>query len=158
MERNRENSMGNHTEKNTKEEGTFADVWANRGPDAPRMEDFREKIGLEILERRPGYAKGQIVLQPWHLNVLGIVHGGVLFTIADTVSGTAAVTGHDYAVPTVNGTINYLKAGRKTSKIIAEAREIKNGNTFSVVECQVFDDRENLLATTSMTFYHLKQR
>lgn len=138
--------------------GAFEDAFKNLAEGAPKPEDFRDKIGLEILERRPGYAKGMIEIKPWHLNVLGVVHGGVLFTLADTVSGTAAATGHEYGVPTVNGNINYLKAGRNTTKLIAEAEEIKNGYTFSVVDCKVYDDRKNLLATTTMTFYHLRPR
>lgn len=138
--------------------GTFADVWKNRQEDGTEREDFRKKIEMEIIESRPGYAKGQIEIRPWHLNVLGIVHGGVLFTLADTVGGTAAATGQVYAVPTVEGSIHYLKAGRKTSRITAVAEEIKNGNAFSVCECRIYDDRENLLATASMTYYHLMPR
>lgn len=139
-----------------RKEGTFADVWKNREPGAEKPSDFRDRIELEILEKRPGYAKGQIMLRPWHLNVLGIVHGGVLFSLADSVSGTAACTGRDYAVPTVNGSIQYLRAGRKTSRIVAEAHEIKNGNAFSVCECRIMDNEGRLLATTTMTYYHLK--
>ncbi|MBP3926757.1 MAG: PaaI family thioesterase [Clostridium sp.] len=135
--------------------GTYADAWVNKAPGAPEQEDFRKWIGLKIIEARPGYAKGEIELKPWHMNVLGIVHGGVLFTIADTVSGTAAVTGHEYSVPTVNGTINYMRAGKDTKKIIAEAHEIKNGKNFSVCECKICDDKENVLAVTTMTFLHL---
>ena len=40
----------------------------------------------------------------------------------------------------------------------AEAREVKYGRTFSVCDCQIFDDREKLVATTTMTFYHLVDR
>ena len=29
-------------------------------------------------------------MKPWHMNILGIVHGGVLYSLADTVGGTAA--------------------------------------------------------------------
>lgn len=142
--------------KETKKTGSFDGVWERIA--MGEQEDFRSKIGLEILESRAGYAKGQIVLKPWHMNVLGIVHGGVLFTLADTVSGTAACAERDYAVPTVNGSINYLRAGKNTSRLIAEAEEIKNGASFSVCNCRIYDDRENLLATTTMTFYHLMPR
>jgi len=135
--------------------GTFADAWKNVGETMSNPGDFRELVGLEILERRMGYAKGQIEIKPCHLNVLGIIHGGVYFTIADTVSGTAAATGRPYAVPTVNADIHYLKAGKNTSKIIAEAEEIKNGRNFSVCDCKIYDDRGDLLATTTMTFFHL---
>lgn len=87
---------------------------AGRRTDAAN--DFRKKIEMEITEARPGYAVGEVVLKPWHMNILGIVHGGVLYSLADTVGGTAAMTGRDYAVPTVDGTIHYLKAGKNTPK------------------------------------------
>ena len=142
-------------EEKKEKKGSYADAWLGSPSDAPEREDFRERVGLTIVEARKGYARGEIELKPWHMNVLGIVHGGVLFTLADTVSGTAAVTGQNYGVPTVNGTINYLRAGKDTKKIIAEAHEIKNGKNFSVCECKVFDDKENVLAVTTMTFFHL---
>ena len=121
-----------------------------------KIEDFREKIGLEIVEARKGYARGEIELKPWHMNQLGIVHGGVLFTMADTVSGMAAVTGQKYSVNTVDGSIHYLRAGKNTKKLIAEAHEIKDGRSISVCECKVYDDKEQLLVITTMTFIHLQ--
>ena len=119
-----------------------------------------QKSGTSADRRRmqPGYAVGEIVLKPWHMNILGIVHGGVLYSLADTVGGTAAMTGRDYAVPTVDGTIHYLKAGKNISKIIARAQEIQNGYAFSVCECKIYDDKETLLASATMTYYHLRKR
>lgn len=135
--------------------GTYADAWVNKAPGAEKPEVFNDRIGMKIVEARPGYARGEIELQPWHLNILGIVHGGVLFSLADTTSGAAAVTGHEYSVPTVNATINFMRAGKDTKKLISEAHEIKNGKNFSVCECRVYDDRETMLAMTTMTFFHL---
>ena len=104
-------------EEKKKPSGSFSEVWDKRGQETDAANDFRKKIEMEITEARPGYAVGEIVLKPWHMNILGIVHGGVLYSLADTVGGTAAMTGRDYAVPTVDGTIHYLKAGKNTSKI-----------------------------------------
>lgn len=118
--------------------------------------DFRDKIGVIILERGLGYAKGEIEILPWHLNVLGVVHGGCLFSLADTISGVSAL-GRGGRVTTVNGNINYLKAGKDTTKIVAEAREIKYGRTLSVCECKLSNDKGELLATTTMTFFHLPE-
>ena len=100
-------------EEKKKPSGSFSEVWDKRGQETDAANDFRKKIEMEITEARPGYAVGEIVLKPWHMNILGIVHGGVLYSLADTVGGTAAMTGRDYAVPTVDGTIHYLKAGKK---------------------------------------------
>ena len=112
-------------EEKKKPSGSFSEVWDKRGQETDAANDFRKKIEMEITEARPGYAVGEIVLKPWHMNILGIVHGGVLYSLADTVGGTAAMTGRDYAVPTVDGTIHYLKAGKNTSKIIAGLRKYR---------------------------------
>lgn len=103
-------------EEKKKPSGSFSEVWDKRGQETDAANDFRKKIEMEITEARPGYAVGEIVLKPWHMNILGIVHGGVLYSLADTVGGTAAMTGRDYAVPTVDGTIHYLKAGKTHPK------------------------------------------
>lgn len=117
--------------------------------------DFRIAVGVRFLEREIGYAKAEMDILPWHLNPLGIIHGGCLFTLADTTSGASAL-GRGGRVSTVNGSINYLKAGKNTTKIVAEAHEIKYGRTLSVCEAKIFNDKGELLATTSMTFFHMK--
>ena len=133
---------------------------SGRSADRRRMQPMisGRKSRWRSPRQTPGYAVGEIVLKPWHMNILGIVHGGVLYSLADTVGGTAAMTGRDYAVPTVDGTIHYLKAGKNTSKIIARAQEIQNGYAFSVCECKIYDDKETLLASATMTYYHLRKR
>lgn len=120
--------------------------------------DFCRKMEMETIECRPGHAVLEICLKSWHMNILGIVHGGVLYSLADTAGGVAAMTGRDYAVPTIDGTIHYLKAGKDTSKIIARAEEIRCGRAYSVCECKIYDERETLLATATMTYYHLRKK
>lgn len=135
------------TSKNT---GTYT---CERMAGAPE-EGFREVLGIRIIENGVGYAVGEMNIEPYHLNPLGVVHGGCLFTIADTISGVSAL-GRGGRVTTVSGNISYLRAGKDTAKIVAKARETKYGKTFSVCEAQLFDDKENLLAITTMTFFHL---
>lgn len=51
---------------------------------------------MYVTELRPDHsAVGVLEVQPSSLNPMGIVHGGALVTLADTVCGTAAfTTGH----------------------------------------------------------------
>lgn len=123
--------------------------------DAPM--DFRVGLGIHFVEREAGHARAEMEICPCHMNVLGVIHGGVLFSLADTTSG-ASVAGYGTRVTTVNGTINYLKAGKDTAKITSEAQVVKHGKTFSVTDCRVYDDKGQLLVTTTMTFYHLTDR
>ena len=116
--------------------------------------DFRTALGIKIVERGKGWARGEMEAEKLHLNPLGIIHGGCLFSLADTVSGTA-IMGYGCRVTTVNGTIQFLRPGKPEGIITATARTIKHGKTFSVCDCQVFDDTDALIAATTMTFYHL---
>ena len=48
---------------------------------------------MYVTELRPDHsAVGVLEVQPSSLNPMGIVHGGALVTLADTVCGTAAFT------------------------------------------------------------------
>lgn len=120
---------------------------------APAGMDFREAMGLKKVEAGDGRAKCEMEVQPFHNNILGILHGGVLFSIADTTSGMAVLTVAGDHVNTVSGNINYLRPGKDTAKIVAEAEVVKCGSTLAVVDCRIMDDKGVLLATTTMTFY-----
>ena len=84
---------------------------------------FIKHIGVETVELREGYAKGEIVLDERHANPIGSTHGGVLFTLVDTVGGAAATSRGRY-VTTVSGNINYLRPAMNCKKLIGESREI----------------------------------
>ena len=68
---------------------------------------FINRIGFKVTEIGKLYAKGEIDLGEMHANPIGSIHGGVIFSMADTVGGVAATTAGSYCT-TVNGNINYL--------------------------------------------------
>lgn len=55
--------------------------------------DFISLIGLRTVERSTEYARSEIEIGPRHMNPHGVVHGGVLYAMADTGMG-AALTIH----------------------------------------------------------------
>ena len=68
---------------------------------------FTREMGVKIIEIREGYAKLKLGVKKSHTNALGVVHGGCLFTLADSVCGVAASSYGGQSV-TVNASINYL--------------------------------------------------
>ena len=90
-------------------------------------------------------------------NIYGDLHGGCLYTIADNMAGVAAGT-YGYYVTTVNGSIQYLKAGRNTEYIYCKAKVIKAGKTISVVQAEITDDKGILLNTADFTYFNLKKK
>lgn len=100
-----------------------------------------------------GYARISIEINPSLLNIYGIVHGGALFTLADTAAGIAAFTAGAECV-TLSGTMNFLKnAGSGRLKAIARADHL--GKHTGMLNVSVYDDNEHLLATSVFTMYYL---
>ena len=50
---------------------------------------FAEHIALQVTEQRPGHSRLTLHVAPHHLNPNGVVHGAVLFALADTGMGSA---------------------------------------------------------------------
>ena len=113
---------------------------------------FAAAIGLEILKIREGYAYARVRKRKKLENIYGDIHGGCLYAVADNMAGIAASTCGHY-VTTVNGSIQYLKAGRNTEYIFCEAEVIKSGRTISVVSVRIRDDQNRLLNTAEFTFF-----
>ena len=116
---------------------------------------FSKDIGLEVLELEEGYCKGRIVLEKRHLNPLNTVHGGVFFTLSDTICGIAAASA-GYGGPTVQGDMDYMRAVRGR-EISCAARVVKTGKTLTWVDGIITDDTGREVARTKFIYYRLKE-
>lgn len=87
------------------------------------------------------------------LNPLGLVHGGIIYTLMDNCSGSLAVINGKKTV-TLNSSVNFIRAA-KTSFLRGIAKIIHKGSTTIVMGVKVFDDKEHLLANGSFTMYIL---
>ena len=122
-----------------------------------KQNPFASLLEVELLEVSEGFVRAKIPFQEKIQNIYGDFHGGALYTAADTLCGIAAST-YGYYVTTVNGSIQYLKAGRNTEYVMCEGKVIKPGKNISVVEFQITDQRGMLLNTGTFNFYNLKKR
>ena len=116
---------------------------------------FSKDIGLEVLEVSEGYCKGRIALHKRHMNPLNTVHGGVFFTLADTVCGIAAAAS-GYGGPTVQGDMDYMRAVRG-KEIVCTAKVTKTGKTLTWVDGIITDDTGRECARTKFIYYRLKE-
>lgn len=101
-----------------------------------------------------GSAEGELQIHPESLNIYGIVHGGCLATLADTVGGSAvsAATGQ-YPV-TVNYAFNFLRPAKGTNqKIVCRATPEKLGRTLCVYHVSLTDDQGVEVANGNFTFF-----
>ncbi len=113
-------------------------------------------LGIKVLELKEGYCKGELEVRPEFANPLGMVHGGCIFSFADTIGGLAATSKNPQAkVVTLNSSINYLKPAVDTAKLIADTREIKYGSKVAVYEVNVRNDEGDMLANVNVSYFKI---
>lgn len=118
------------------------------------QEGFIKENNIKLEELKENYSKISLEIEDKHLNPYGIVHGGILFALADTAMGIAARTKNENIL-TVNAQIDYLKPA-KTKKLYATASSIKIGHTLSVYKTEITDENDKLIAICTGTFIFLE--
>lgn len=114
---------------------------------------YLQSNDMKVTEVRKGYARVEMLIDQHILNVHGFVHGGALYSLADTAAGAASfATGRDSV--TLTGTINYIKPG-KGGKLIGIATEISHGRTTGVYEVFIYNDDSILLSRATFTMFFL---
>ena len=132
--------------------------------DFQKMMDYRnthnpfcQRLGIYGEELRPGYARVAKTVAQEDTNPLGVPHGGLYFTRADTACGFAMAT-HGYAAVTVDANYQFLRSAKVGDRLTAEANEIKSGKTICVYEVRITDQNNILLGSGTFTFYQLDQK
>ena len=109
---------------------------------------------IKIIKACDGQAELSVEITESMLNVHEKIHGGVLFTIADSTAGACAVS-LGKKVVTLNANINFIKAN-PTGKVISKGRVIHKGRSTVVVDVNTYDyTTDALLSTSSFTMFVL---
>ena len=113
-----------------------------------------QQMGFRLVKASRGRVLLRFKVDPRHLQIHGVVHGGVLAALADTAGGLASYMACPLGtrVATVEMKINYLE-GVERGSITADARVVRIGKHLSVVDCDVTDNSGRLVAKALMTFF-----
>lgn len=112
-------------------------------------------VGIELLEVSPGRAKTRLEIGDRHLNGLGIIQGGVIFTLADFALA-AASNSHGTAAVLVNANTSYFK-GISQGVIFAEANEESINHKLATYTVRVTNEENELIALMQATVYRKKE-
>lgn len=112
------------------------------------------QLGIKVTDLEVGWARAEMEYNSSHRNPNGSVHGGMIFSLADSVAGTAACT-HGSMVTTSTGSIYFLHAAFRPKKLIAEAMELKAGRNLMTYDVKVKTDTGKLVAKATMEYFNL---
>lgn len=117
---------------------------------------FWNLLGMEFECLDPGNVILKLPVKDHLMNANGVMHGGVLTTILDTVSGiTIRSTKKDIRVATISLTTQFI-APVKGGTIYAYANIINQGNKIQYIESKVTNEEGSIVGTGLATFTILK--
>lgn len=119
---------------------------------------FWQLLDMDLVEIKKGFAKTKIPHSNKLFNANGVVHGGVIFSAADTAVGLALVGMVDRqdVLTTIEMKINYLKPFN-SGEIFAEAKIIHKGTQTAIGDVDIRDSDGNLVAKAISTYAIIKK-
>jgi uncharacterized protein (TIGR00369 family) len=120
-----------------------------------RMKESKssELLGFDLESVHDGRAIFRLDVRPRHKQMHGVVHGGIIAALADTTAAIAAYTviPRDVEIATLELKINYLEP-IPGGRVKADAKVLRAGRNFIVVECEIFNETGSMAAKALMTF------
>ena len=114
---------------------------------------YAETLGLELLAASPDEVRGRIVWEERLTTAAGLLHGGVLMGLADTVGAYCAFLNlpeGSSATATIESKTNFFAAVR-SGVVEARSRPLHRGSRTIVVETDVFDEAGKHVARVTQT-------
>ena len=109
-------------------------------------------LGIEFLEVTPERVRARLQVNEKLLTTTGVVHGGTLMALADTIgaAGTVANLTEGQRTATLESKTNFI-SGCKAGWITAQATPIHKGKRTHVWETRITDEAGKLLSVTTQT-------
>jgi uncharacterized protein (TIGR00369 family) len=114
-------------------------------------------LGFTLTSIAPGRATIAFEASERHANPMGTLHGGVFCDIADAAMGMAyaSTLEEGETFTTLELKINFLKPFWH-GRLVAAAHVVKGGRSVGLVECDITDDHERLVARATSTCMTLR--
>ena len=118
---------------------------------------FSQWLGISIIEIREGYSKIKMTVRPEMMNGLGIVHGGIAFSLADSAFAFACNNRNQLSVA-LDTSINFIKPIHVGDELIAEAKELHNGKSTGLYQIEITNQKKYLVAQFKGLCYRTDKR
>jgi acyl-CoA thioesterase len=115
------------------------------------IDNFRELLGIELVEAKDGYAKMTMKVTKALVNALGFTHGGAIFSFADCAFAEAANSSDKTAVA-VQVSINFVRPTVVGDLLTAEAVRVSEGKTFGLYSITVRKDNKTVAVFSGLAY------
>ena len=102
--------------------------------------------GIEIVEVRENYAKTKLVVEQKHMNALGIMHGGALFTLADLTFAVALHAKQTDYIVAVECHISFFKPVTEGMVLYAESQQISKSRSLAAHDVTITSEQGDIIA------------
>jgi acyl-CoA thioesterase len=122
------------------------DLLAKKIVDKMMAEDlFSQWLGIELIEIREGFSKIKMTIRKEMINGLGVVHGGIAFSLADSSFAFACNNRNNLSLA-LDTSINFTKPVHPGDELTAEANELHNGRSTGLYHITVTNQHKDIVA------------
>ncbi|MDQ6608452.1 MAG: hydroxyphenylacetyl-CoA thioesterase PaaI [Bacteroidota bacterium] len=89
---------------------------------------FSQWLGVKILAVQEGYSKIRMTVRDEMVNGLGVIHGGIAFSLADSAFAFACNNRNNLSMA-LDTSITFIKPTKSGDVLTAEAKELHNGRS-----------------------------
>jgi 1,4-dihydroxy-2-naphthoyl-CoA hydrolase len=113
---------------------------------------YATALGISLDELTPQLVRGSLGWSPGRCTASGVMHGGAIMSLADTVGAVCALLNlpPGAGTATVDSATNFFRAVRDGT-LHAAARPLHAGRSFVVVRTELTDDRGRPVGQTTQT-------
>jgi len=106
---------------------------------------FRDLVGITFIKVEGGYSHCVLKVDKRLLNPAGIVHGGALYTLADSGMGAALFSsvGEGEVFLTIETSIFYFKAV-SSGTLTCESKVVHRGKRIAMMEAEIRNDGQTV--------------
>jgi acyl-CoA thioesterase len=105
---------------------------------------FARENGMRVTQVRPGFGQTEMTVEPRHLNSVGVLQGGALFTLADLAFAVAS-NSHGVVALACQADMTWFKAVT-SGRLVATAEEIARTRKLSTCVVRITDEAGDLVA------------
>ncbi len=137
---------------------TAKDEAVNKAVSAMMQQDkFSQWLGISIIEIKEGCSKIKLTVRNEMMNGLGVIHGGIAFSLADSAFAFACNNRNTLSLA-LDTSINFLKPVHTNDVLIAEAKEIHNGRSTGLYEVTITNQNLHIVAIFKGTCFRTQRR